>query len=235
MAGIALPLVCDCERMDGRPPIPGMDKSQKLRLRVLLVDATSTDGASATPGWTSLEAEPSAGGDHRRLPGVDGSDDLGVVDALAINRRDAEVGMPQLALDDIERHPFVGELHAGAVDAPGRAHHRYDRLDGGRIGRVAEPLVTRRAPGEIAGQGDQRAAAAGGAQQSVRKPRRPAVGAGCRRFSNSTIPALARPPIACRCTSAAHRVWPVNSRRDSVRAAIPIPQRWRPAARDAVA
>jgi hypothetical protein len=38
MAGIALPLVCDCERMDGRPPIPGMDKSQKLRLRVLLVD-----------------------------------------------------------------------------------------------------------------------------------------------------------------------------------------------------
>jgi hypothetical protein len=41
MTGVALPVVCDCERMDGRPPIPGMDKSQKLRLRVLLVDATS--------------------------------------------------------------------------------------------------------------------------------------------------------------------------------------------------
>jgi hypothetical protein len=36
---------------------------------------------------------------------VDGGDDLGVVDALQIDRRDAEIGMPQLALDDIERHP----------------------------------------------------------------------------------------------------------------------------------
>jgi hypothetical protein len=25
MAGVALPLVCDCVRMDGRPPIPGLD------------------------------------------------------------------------------------------------------------------------------------------------------------------------------------------------------------------
>jgi hypothetical protein len=121
-----------------------MDKSQKLRLRVLLVDATSTDGASATPGWTSLEAEPSAGGDHRRLPGVDGSDDLGVVDALAINRRDAEVGMPQLALDDIERHPFVGELDGvGVAQLVGREPPPYPGLGGDatelRAGGVARP------------------------------------------------------------------------------------------------
>jgi hypothetical protein len=57
MAGVALPLVCDCERTDGRPPIPGMDKSQKLRLRVLLVDergcGASTDQVLAGSSLSS--------------------------------------------------------------------------------------------------------------------------------------------------------------------------------------
>jgi hypothetical protein len=56
--------------------------------------------------------------------------------------------------------------HAGAVDAvAGLAHDGDDFLDRGRVGRVAESLVARRAPGEIAGQGDGGATAAGGIEQ----------------------------------------------------------------------
>jgi hypothetical protein len=210
---------------------------------------------------------------------VDGGDDLGVVDSLQVDRRDAEVRVPQLTLDDGEWDALVGELdcvrvaqlvgreaaahpglrgdapqlgagrvarpgpatsapldyaqertdghpdaqfepgaqvlpapgvhadlaaaaalavadehrartglevvlgqgkrlvnaqpgapeqhdqgsHTGAVDAvAGLAHDRDDLLDRGRIGRVAQPFVARRATGEVAGQGDRRAPAAGG-------------------------------------------------------------------------
>jgi catechol 2,3-dioxygenase-like lactoylglutathione lyase family enzyme len=48
---------------------------------------------------------------------------------------------------------------------PGLAHDRHDLLDGRRIGRVADPLVARRAPGEIPGQGGRRQTAPGGLQQ----------------------------------------------------------------------
>jgi hypothetical protein len=44
------------------------------------------------------------------------------------------------------------------------AHDGDDLLDRGRVGRVAQPLVTRWPPGEIAGQGDRRAATASGIQ-----------------------------------------------------------------------
>jgi hypothetical protein len=58
---------------------------------------------------------------------------------------------------------------AGAVDAvAGLAHDRDDLLHRGRIGRVAQPLVARRAPGEVAGRAGGRAAAAGGIQQRRR-------------------------------------------------------------------
>jgi hypothetical protein len=40
------------------------------------------------------------GGDHRWAAGVDGVDDLGVVDALQVDRGNAEVGVSELALDD---------------------------------------------------------------------------------------------------------------------------------------
>jgi hypothetical protein len=41
---------------------------------------------------------------------------VAMISALSMPcRRDAEVGMPQLALDDIERHPFVGELDGVGV------------------------------------------------------------------------------------------------------------------------
>jgi hypothetical protein len=52
---------------------------------------------------------------------------------------------------------------AGDVGAAARlADSRHDFLDRGRIGRIAQPLVARRAPGEIAGQGGRRPTAAGG-------------------------------------------------------------------------
>jgi hypothetical protein len=56
--------------------------------------------------------------------------------------------------------------HAGAVDTvAGLAHNRDDLLDRRRIGRVTASLVARRPPGQIAGQGDGGATAAGGIEQ----------------------------------------------------------------------
>ena len=48
--------------------------------------------------------------DHRRAAGVDGVDDLGVVDALEIDRGDAEVAVAELALDDDQRHALARQL-----------------------------------------------------------------------------------------------------------------------------
>jgi hypothetical protein len=41
---------------------------------------------------------------------VDGFDDFAGVDALEINRGHAEVAVAELALDDVERDAFAGEL-----------------------------------------------------------------------------------------------------------------------------
>jgi hypothetical protein len=41
---------------------------------------------------------------------VHGLDDLGVVDSLQVDRGDAEVGVPELALDDNQRDALVGHL-----------------------------------------------------------------------------------------------------------------------------
>src|SRR5215210_2314963 len=57
-----------------------------------------------------LESESGGGGHHRRPSGVHGGDDLLGVDALQVDARGAEVGVPELALDDVERHAFAGEL-----------------------------------------------------------------------------------------------------------------------------
>src|SRR5262245_59517344 len=54
--------------------------------------------------------ERAINGDHRRAAAVDGVDDLGVVDALEVNRGDSEVGVAELALDDDQRHAFAGHL-----------------------------------------------------------------------------------------------------------------------------
>jgi hypothetical protein len=41
---------------------------------------------------------------------VDGGDHLGVVDSLQIHGRDAEVGVAELALDDVERYALTSHL-----------------------------------------------------------------------------------------------------------------------------
>lgn len=72
--------------------------------------------------------------DHRRAAGVDGVDDLGVVDPLEVDRGDAEVAVPKLPLNDEKRHrasadsalslivqrssgPWVREADASASDS----------------------------------------------------------------------------------------------------------------------
>jgi hypothetical protein len=57
-----------------------------------------------------LQPQAGAGGDHRGSAGVDGVDDLGVVDPLQVDGRDPEVGVPELALDDVEGHALPGHL-----------------------------------------------------------------------------------------------------------------------------
>src|SRR4051812_23164725 len=55
---------------------------------------------------------PPRGGDrdHWGAARVDRLDDLGVVDALQIDRGDPDVAVPKLALDDDERDAFAGHL-----------------------------------------------------------------------------------------------------------------------------
>ena len=67
-------------------------------------------GAPALPGSLWSELESSAGGHHRRPPRVDGGDDLLRVDALEVDAGGAEVGMPELALDDVGRHALARQL-----------------------------------------------------------------------------------------------------------------------------
>src|SRR5215216_7677046 len=95
--------------------------------------------ASPRPVAASVR-ERAVYGDHRRAPGVDGVDDLGVVDALEVDRGDPEVGVPELALDDDQRHAFAG--HFDGV-------------------RVAE-LVRREAPTHAGLAGDASQLGAGG-------------------------------------------------------------------------
>src|SRR4051812_20352266 len=65
--------------------------------------------ASPPPVAASVR-ERAIDGDHRGAAGVDGVDDLGVVDALEVDRGDAEVGVAELALDDDQRHAFAGHF-----------------------------------------------------------------------------------------------------------------------------
>jgi hypothetical protein len=46
---------------------------------------------------------------------VDGVDDLGVVDPLEVDGGDAEMGVPELALDDVQRNAFPGHLDSVRV------------------------------------------------------------------------------------------------------------------------
>ena len=46
---------------------------------------------------------------------VDGVDDLGVIDSLKMDRGDAEDGVSELALDDVQRHALPGHLDGVCV------------------------------------------------------------------------------------------------------------------------
>jgi hypothetical protein len=46
---------------------------------------------------------------------MDGFDDLGVVDALEIDRRDAEIALAELALDDDQWHALASHLDGTSV------------------------------------------------------------------------------------------------------------------------
>jgi hypothetical protein len=46
---------------------------------------------------------------------MDGLDDLAAVDALQVHGRDAEVAMPELALDDDQRYAFASHLDRVSV------------------------------------------------------------------------------------------------------------------------
>jgi hypothetical protein len=59
----------------------------------------------------SRGAQAGAGGDDRRRSVMHGVNDLRVVNPLQINARDAEMGMPELALDDHHWDPLMRHLH----------------------------------------------------------------------------------------------------------------------------
>jgi hypothetical protein len=64
----------------------------------------------------SAEAsESSVSGDHWCGSLADGIDDLGVVDGLQVDRRDAEVGVSELSLDHDERNALAGRLDGVGV------------------------------------------------------------------------------------------------------------------------
>jgi hypothetical protein len=54
---------------------------------------------------------------------VDGFDDLGVIDLLQGDRRDAEVAVAKLTLDDDERHALVGHLNSVRMAKLMRSEH----------------------------------------------------------------------------------------------------------------
>src|SRR5215211_723798 len=107
--------------------------------------------ASPPPVAASVR-ERAIDGDDRRTAGVDGVDDLGVVDALEVDRGDAEVGVAELALDDDQRHAFachldrvgVAELvwsEAPAHTSPGRGASELRSCRRGRPGSAARRPV----------------------------------------------------------------------------------------------
>ena len=66
---------------------------------------------------------------------MDGVDDLARIDPLQIRAGGTEVGVPQLTLDDVDRHPLAGELDSVSMpelvvvptsaQAPLGRHDRY--------------------------------------------------------------------------------------------------------------
>jgi hypothetical protein len=71
---------------------------------------------------------------------VDGVDDLGVVDALQVDRGDAEVAVPELALDHHERDAFVRELDGVGMSQLVRGKAAPDTSGGRSVAQLAARL-----------------------------------------------------------------------------------------------
>jgi hypothetical protein len=68
----------------------------------------------------------------RLASGADGLDDLGVVDPLQVDRRDAEVAVAELALDDDQRDAFAREVDGmGVPELVGREAPPEPGVNGG--------------------------------------------------------------------------------------------------------
>ena len=68
-----------------------------------------------------LQLESGCGGHHWSAPGVNGGDDLLGVDALQVDRCGAEVGVPELALDEVERYALASKFdRVGMAQLVGR-------------------------------------------------------------------------------------------------------------------
>jgi hypothetical protein len=74
-----------------------------------------------------LEPQPGAGGHHRRPACAHRGDDLLRIDPLQVDRGRAEVGVPELALDDVAARPR-GRARARARDVAGAARTGAARL-----------------------------------------------------------------------------------------------------------
>jgi len=61
------------------------------------------------------EVESCRGGHHGSAAAVDGGDDLLGIDALQVDRGGTEVGVTELALNDVQGHALVGELNRMGV------------------------------------------------------------------------------------------------------------------------
>jgi hypothetical protein len=65
-----------------------------------------------------------------------GVDDLGVVDPAQVHGRDPEIGVPQLTLDDQQRHAFSG--HFDRMRVPELMVRREPPADAGRGGGMVQ-------------------------------------------------------------------------------------------------
>src|SRR5829696_1188123 len=84
-----------------------------------------------------------------RAAAMDGFDDLGVVNGLQVDRRDAEVAVAELALDDDQRHAFARQLEGVRMPELVRREAPADASRGGgpaqpRPGGGAGPVATTR-------------------------------------------------------------------------------------------
>jgi hypothetical protein len=64
---------------------------------------------------------------------VNGVHDLGVIDPAQVDRGDREVGVPELTLDDEQRHAFARHLHSMSVSELMRREAASDTRPGGSV------------------------------------------------------------------------------------------------------